>query len=534
MKIEEKIDPVKMKDKYDQLILDQLERIFSSVFFCRANQMQKFLNYIVLKTMRGETQQIKQYSIAVEGLCFPDDFNPDSNPVVRILCGRVRKRLRDYYVNNADDPLIISIPKGAYIAEFNKKDLAKTKGISAVSCGPKLALVCYTDVMQNVSSNRLVTRLGDYLAKVLSDTIFIRLVVFIPYGDKSDYTRSIESIKNNYDVDFVITLHTQEFPEHQNDLIYRFIDIHTEEIYRAESFRVGDDDQQVDEYEKIITLISTSLVDVNQGVIQINWSRKMLISKIDIPPQYQALVNYRYYLDNLCRETFQIAVSSCYGALQRNQDDIVANILLAGCCRHECSNGFGVIANPVKEGKKAAEAALHLKPHSFEAHFFLGQIQFSNNDWEHAIEEFEIARSINKYSSTIILGMSFYLCLMNRWDEGMSMANDNMDKLANYPSDYRLITFLNYFRQDKYEEALFEAKKLITPYNYHGPLSRCVSYIKLGQWDAAKKEQHELLARYPDFLENGQRYLTLFLVNKQYVNTIWATFLMFSKQPENV
>ena len=127
--------------------------------------------------------------------------------------------------------------------------------------------------------------------------------------------------------------------------------------------------------------------------------------------------------------------------------------------------------------------------------------------------------------------MGFYLCLMDRWEEGLSLINDVITpKTTIYPSDYHLITFLKYFNQKEFNKGLLEARKLNNSNNFHGPFFRCVSYIKLGQYDAARVEQVELLERYPDFMSRGYLYLSQLLVNKEIVGELWGTLLEFLEE----
>ena len=96
-------------------ITSQVERIAESSYFKSAKQMKRFLIYVVSQSLEGGGGRIKQYSIAVEALNLTADFDPDLNPYVRIMGGRVRSRLLDYYKRKkADDLIMISLPKGSY------------------------------------------------------------------------------------------------------------------------------------------------------------------------------------------------------------------------------------------------------------------------------------------------------------------------------------------------------------------------------------------------------------------------------------
>jgi hypothetical protein len=108
-------------------IRSQLERILASNDFKVPGRNRKFLSYVVEETLAGRADRIKAYSIAIEAFGRDASFDPQSDPVVRIEAGHVRRALERYYLTGGQlDPLLISIPIGGYIPTFTKRD-----------CGPK-------------------------------------------------------------------------------------------------------------------------------------------------------------------------------------------------------------------------------------------------------------------------------------------------------------------------------------------------------------------------------------------------------------
>ena len=94
---------------------EQVDKIITSLQFKSAKQMKNFLIFVVQQVLTGQSHRIKQYTIAVEALNLATDFDPDFNPYVRVIGGRVRARLVDYYKGEGvNDSIIISLPKGSY------------------------------------------------------------------------------------------------------------------------------------------------------------------------------------------------------------------------------------------------------------------------------------------------------------------------------------------------------------------------------------------------------------------------------------
>ncbi|MCB8822699.1 adenylate cyclase [Microvirga rosea] len=80
---------------------------------------RKFLHYVVEETLAGRADRIKAYAIGTEVFRRSSDFDAQSDPVVRIEAGRLRRALERYYLSDGvSDPVIITIPKGAYVPHF--------------------------------------------------------------------------------------------------------------------------------------------------------------------------------------------------------------------------------------------------------------------------------------------------------------------------------------------------------------------------------------------------------------------------------
>ncbi|GAO43963.1 hypothetical protein [Flavihumibacter petaseus] len=103
-------------------IESQMQRIFEHPHFMESGILKKFLSFIVHETLSGNSACLKEYTIAVKVLEKPVNFNPQQNCIVRIHAGRLRRALNQYYAESgSEDQIMISIPKGKYIPEFNDR-----------------------------------------------------------------------------------------------------------------------------------------------------------------------------------------------------------------------------------------------------------------------------------------------------------------------------------------------------------------------------------------------------------------------------
>ena len=74
---------------------------------------------MVEETQAGRADRLHAYPIALEVLGRDASFDPQTDPVVRMEAGRLRRRLERYYLGaGQSDPVRIDIPKGGYAPTF--------------------------------------------------------------------------------------------------------------------------------------------------------------------------------------------------------------------------------------------------------------------------------------------------------------------------------------------------------------------------------------------------------------------------------
>ncbi|MCY1743868.1 hypothetical protein [Ensifer sp. SL37] len=113
----------------DETIRRTLRRILESKAFARSERLRAFLAYVVEKEMIGEGHQLKGYSIAIDVFDRPQAFNADSDPLVRVHAGKLRKLLKAFYEGDgAEEEWRIAIPKGTYVPEYRhaRTEVAET------------------------------------------------------------------------------------------------------------------------------------------------------------------------------------------------------------------------------------------------------------------------------------------------------------------------------------------------------------------------------------------------------------------------
>lgn len=97
----------------------ELDSVLTSEAFRRAPNLTRLLNFICQKHWEGKGSEIKEYTLAVEVLGRPADFDPLTDSIVRVELHRLREKLKRYYQDlDQQHEFRIQLRSGTYVPEF--------------------------------------------------------------------------------------------------------------------------------------------------------------------------------------------------------------------------------------------------------------------------------------------------------------------------------------------------------------------------------------------------------------------------------
>ena len=115
-------------------IRKQLGRIVASEALRGSLRLTRFITFVVEATLAGMGDRIKAYTIAIEALGRGSNFDPQSDPIVRVEAGRLRQALARYYAAaGRDDPLVIELPRGTYVPSFRRRGAKSSRPCAAAT-----------------------------------------------------------------------------------------------------------------------------------------------------------------------------------------------------------------------------------------------------------------------------------------------------------------------------------------------------------------------------------------------------------------
>ena len=107
-------------------INSQLGNMLASKVFVASPRQCRFLQYIVDQTITGNIDHLKGYTIGIDVFDREPSFDPGIDSIVRVEAGRLRSKLREYYLTEGiNDAIVIELPKGNYTPVFRQRNFAE-------------------------------------------------------------------------------------------------------------------------------------------------------------------------------------------------------------------------------------------------------------------------------------------------------------------------------------------------------------------------------------------------------------------------
>jgi hypothetical protein len=111
----------------------QVQRIVSSKAFKTSEVHRNLFTYLADKSLSGEAQQLKEYTVGLDVFGKPPSYDPRQESVVRMHVGRLRQKLAEYYrTDGVDDPIVVDLPKGAFALTFAPRPVAEVEAPAVV------------------------------------------------------------------------------------------------------------------------------------------------------------------------------------------------------------------------------------------------------------------------------------------------------------------------------------------------------------------------------------------------------------------
>ena len=491
----------------------QLNRIIADSEFVRSPKIARFLNYVVEETIKGRKEFIKAFTIANIVFEKNHNFDPQSDPIVRVNAVRLRRMLRHYYKSaGINDNIIIDIVKGSYIPNFYYRKHLQNQTISnydlaQTSSFPSVAVLSFKNDTNNDAYNFFADGITHEIIAQLSKIKEIVVIARFTINSKEDDYRNTQQLRQSIDVRYILSGNVLIV----GDKIRVFVELDDAFAYANIWTNTYSRDYSISNLIAIQDDIASHVaVSIAQpyGVI----SRRELVqlqrTSTNNLTAYQHFLHFYQWVLTLSESDHLIARESLEQAVIIDPSFSDAWSALAIIYNAEYQFSF----NPLKRERdvrdlayEAARTALKCDPDNARAHYSLVFTRMARAGTRACLDEAEKAYLLNSNNSLLIAIHGFRLALCGEWERGLELVEQAIVFNNSHPDFYYIPFVINYYRIEDYESALQEARKINMPAFFWTHLILAPIYSEMGDTKHAGFHSKELIKLYPGF-EKVARY----------------------------
>ena len=493
-------------------IKNQLNRILASPDFQATEKQKDFLHFVVSETLAGKSHEIKGYTVATRVFGRNENFDPNMDPIVSIQANKLRRALERYYLTQGrTDPILIAIPKGAYVPTFTRIAADEAPDDHSSLLKPLiLDRETWPTVMvlpfQNLTGDQekeywaigFVTELAVELARYQEIKVLLRP----PDQQAGSVTTAVPRFVINGAIrvdENSIKVNVQLLDALTYSQIWA--DVHHSELEPAKLIAFQ---------EKVARVVAVKIAG-EYGVI----SKTISNESRNIPPTkvktYEAILRYYEWA----------MIFSAAGSIRVLQAlEHAAN--LEPHCGHVWTmlgrlhgDNYAMEIPGFKASLEKAvafsEKGVSLNPDDQRARVTLSYVRMLCDENHAAKSEVERALDLNPNSLFMLDGIGYLLTLLGDWVRGPAIIRKVIKLNPYYGPHVHYALFVDFFHRRDYEGALLETLNFRRPTLFWEPLLKAVIYGQLGRYEDGKLAVGELLKLKPSFPAQGRRLIRYYI-----------------------
>jgi adenylate cyclase len=513
-------------------ILDQLDQLLSSPAFQKSERMAQFLRFVVMQTLDGKADRIKQRTVAMEVYGRGGEFDPRTDPIVRIEATRLRRLLDAFYqAPDCSATIRINLRKGGYVPDFQviPEAICAVQGTGEVSVrttprgGPSLAVAFFRNATHQRDKDFVPLGITEELLARL--TCFSELVVLGPLQGSEHHQDALRQARQ-IQAQFLLDGQVNQFCGRLR-VSASLTDVSHGQTLWAEQF---DRDLSAPDLfaiqDEIAETIAGTVAD-DFGVITRSLTASAKAGRTDSLQSYKAVLQARSWLHSLDNASLLKAYHELEIAVREDTHYALTKALLSDiyAIDHHLQLGLTGHAQPLDIAEKLAREAVALDAYCQTSAWCLAGVHFHRRREQLCVVELERTLALNPNHPQSIANCGLFFTMLGAYDRGIELIRKSMRLNPHYPSWYHFCLVLDHYRRKEFELALPEASKFQSPDLFWPPLLRAAVLGQLGRQEDALPEMRELLDRVPDFHERGRQMMRLTVYRDEHVEMLFDGLL---------
>jgi adenylate cyclase len=496
-------------------VRQQLRKILSSPEFQRSPMMRGFFQFIVEKTLAGQAQEIKGYTVATQVLGRQADFDAGKDPIVRILAGRLRRALERYYLTKGiQDPVRIDIPKGAYVPTFQEGLAEEPSGPAdpalALPSGPAVAIMPLLNLTGDQKQEFFADGLAEELTSELARYQELRVIAYQSTLRWKGKEHDVREVGRDLGVRFLVEGSVRKAARSAKISICVIDTLNGLQLWGEQYCRELKADSLIALQEEIARQV-VAKIGSQYGIIPRTLSRESRMKPPESLETYEAFLRFYHHITIMTPQTFAETLEVLEQAVQREPSSGFAWSLLAFLYGQSYSLELVTLPSPLERALAAAQKGAVMEPENQMTRAALAHAYFFRNERELFLSEAETAIALNPNAPAPIAFLGWLLALYGDWERGLAILKKGMELNPHYPGWFHMAPYFHLYLHERFEETYQVAQQFHMPQLFWDPLLRAAALGRLGRRPEAAQAVGELLQLRPDFSTRGRFLISCYV-----------------------
>ena len=489
-------------------ICAQLRRITGSADFDTSQRSADFLRFVVDETLADRANAISQHAIACQVFGRGDEFDPATDPIVRMQAGRVRRSLEHYYLTaGAADPVVVGLPKGSYVPSF---DVPSPHSVGApaatmpASADDESWPTLLVSPLRNLTGGQAVEFIAQGLVSDLAAELSRdkAIHVFLSPGMEDETKRACPA---RFELAGTVALRGDDLK-----INLHLVDGATGRQTWAHTYFCPGGPDQCAALDKVVQT-TVAMVAEEHGILSSHLSEEARQRPLADSKGYEAILRFHHFDATYEPQAFYEALAALRQAVESNPDCSLCWSYLARLGGLHWSMGVPGDVIPIEESIAAARRGAGLAPQDVRCRVILAFVLLIADETDQARAEAEVALQLGGRSAFWLDTIGYLLTLSGDWEKGPELIRRAV-RINPFPrrSCYSAL-WLDAFRRDDLTEALAMAGEYAPEIHFWSPLIGAVTLVADDRADEAASHVENLLQLKPDFPDRAHWLITRYV-----------------------
>lgn len=511
-------------------IQKQVAKISNTAAFKRSERLRAFLRYVIEEYLNNRGDRIKGYSIAVAVFNRSDRFDPQTDNIVRVYGGKLRRALDDYYeLYGKEDPVVIQVPKGGYQPVILHKDAVsvdqpeKTENNNSqtslgVESTPAIAVFSFENTSNETDS--------DYLASGLTNEIIVALTRFSPLEvlgpmieseyHASDYSKLYEKYKSR----FVLQGKIKQI-DRNSKISVTLSDAKFNRKIWGRSFFYDLDKVSLFEIEEELSGQIAGEIGDGLGIIFRKLQTETYWYHIKLNNVTEAVLKYNMAWMIQTPSAWVAAHKAVREAVIAYPTNALLIALLSNIYYADVLYELQLATDSRERMEALAFKAVSMDPDLQIAQYNLVVQHALHGRVEECVEQARKVVAMNPNHARILAGSAIATSCVGAYDQSFEYIERAKKLNPHFPGFYHFVNYIIHFGRDEYDQAWAEVQKIHMNELLWHPLLRAAVLGKLGELEKAQVYLRDLIRIKSDFISRYDMYIRGLLVTDRHVEMIW-------------